>query len=55
MPALPTALLLPYLVLWAALLRALFVKANIAPPTCGHCGRLFERRALGEPVCSCSR
>jgi hypothetical protein len=55
MPALPTSLLLPYLVLWAALVRALFVKADIAPRTCGRCGLLFERRQLGEPVCSCSR
>ena len=55
MPTLPTALLLPYLVLWAALVRALFVKANVAPRTCARCGLLFERRQLGEPVCSCSR
>jgi len=55
MPALSTSLLLPYLVLWAALLRALFVKANIAPRTCRRCGLLFERRTLGEPVCSCGR
>jgi len=55
MPALSTSLLLPYLVLWAALIRALFVKANIAPRTCGRCGLLFERRSLGEPVCSCGR
>jgi hypothetical protein len=55
MAALPSMLLLPYLVLWAALIRALFVKANIAPRTCRRCGRLFERRQLGEPVCSCSR
>jgi hypothetical protein len=55
MPVLPTTLLLPYLVLWAALIRALFVKANIAPRTCGRCGRLFERRQLGETICSCSR
>jgi hypothetical protein len=31
MPSVPTSVLLPYLVLWAVLLRALFVKANIAP------------------------
>jgi hypothetical protein len=55
MPALPSMLLLPYLVLWAALVRALFVKANIAPRTCGRCGLIVERRALGEPVCSCGR
>jgi hypothetical protein len=44
---------LPYFVLWAALLRALLVKGNIAPRSCGRCGRLFERRSLGEPVCRC--
>jgi hypothetical protein len=55
MPSVPTSVLLPYLVLWAVLLRALFVKANIAPRTCRRCGRIFERRALGEAVCSCPR
>ena len=55
MPTVPSVIVLPYLVLWAALIRALFVRANIAPRTCRRCGRLFERRALGEPVCSCSR
>ena len=55
MATLPSVLLLPYLVLWAVLIRALFVKAKIAPPTCGRCGRLFERRQLGDPVCSCCR
>jgi len=55
MPTVPSAIVLPYLVLWAALIRALFVKANIAPRTCRRCGRFFERRALGEPVCCCSR
>jgi hypothetical protein len=44
---------LPYFVLWGALVRALLVKAQIAPKSCGRCGRLFERRALGEPVCRC--
>ena len=44
---------LPYFVLWAALLRALLVKGHIAPRSCGRCGHLFERRALGEPVCRC--
>jgi hypothetical protein len=45
--------ILPYFVLWAALLRGLLVKAQIAPKSCGRCGRLFERQALGEPVCRC--
>lgn len=44
---------LGYFVLWAALLRALLIKAQVAPKSCGRCGRLFERRALGEPVCRC--
>ena len=48
-------LVLPYFVLWATLMRALLVKANIVPPTCARCGRKYERRELGEPVCSCSR
>ena len=42
-----------YLFLWATLMRALLVKARVLPPTCARCGRLFERRALGQPVCSC--
>jgi hypothetical protein len=42
-----------YFVLWASLLRALLVKGNIAPRSCDRCGHLFERRALGEPVCRC--
>jgi len=52
-PSVPATFVLPYLVLWAALVRALLVKANIAPRTCGRCGRTFERRTLGEPVCHC--
>jgi hypothetical protein len=45
---------LSYFVLWAVLLRALLTKAQVAPRSCGRCGRLFERRSLGEPVCRCS-
>ena len=48
-------LAIPYLVLWAAMMRALLVRAQILPPTCGRCGRRFERRDLGEAVCSCDR
>ena len=44
---------LPYFVLWAVLLRALLIKARIAPRSCGRCGNALERRALGEPVCRC--
>ena len=38
---------------WASLMRALFVKAQLLPATCARCGLRFERRALGDPVCSC--
>jgi hypothetical protein len=49
------ALLAPFLVLWAAMMRALLVRANILPPTCARCGRRYERSELGERVCSCDR
>ena len=49
----PGFLVAVYAVLWATLFRALLVQAQLAPRTCGRCGRTFERRALGEPVCSC--
>jgi hypothetical protein len=31
---------------WATFAREL-------PPTCRSCGRRYERRYLGEPVCRC--
>jgi hypothetical protein len=46
-------LLVAYALLWASLMRALLVKAQLLPPTCARCGLRFERRALGEQVCSC--
>ena len=46
-------LVIPYLALWAALMRALLVKAAVLPATCARCGLRFERRELGEIVCSC--
>jgi hypothetical protein len=50
-----TAQLLPtYLVFWATLMRALLVRAQIAPPLCGRCGLKLERSALGESICRCS-
>jgi hypothetical protein len=45
--------LLVYVLLWATLMRALLVRARILPPTCARCGLPFERRALGERVCTC--
>jgi hypothetical protein len=44
---------LSYLGLWVALMRALLVRAAILPPTCARCGLRYERRHLGETVCSC--
>jgi hypothetical protein len=44
-----------YLVLAAVLVRALALKLRIGSPTCARCGRMPERRALGEPVCHCER
>jgi hypothetical protein len=48
-------LFLPYFALWAALMRALLVKAGVLAPTCARCGLRYERRHLGETVCCCSR
>jgi hypothetical protein len=49
------ALAIPYLVLWVAMMRALLVRAQVLPATCNRCGRRYERRELGEAVCSCER
>lgn len=48
-------LLAVYIALAASLMRAVLVKLQIAPPLCGHCGRVRERRELGESICRCSR
>jgi hypothetical protein len=48
-------LAIPYIVLWVAMMRALLVRAQILPPTCSRCGRAYERRDLGESICSCTR
>lgn len=47
------AVAVPYLVLWAAMMRALLVRARVLPMTCSRCARPFERRDLGESVCAC--
>jgi hypothetical protein len=46
-------LVVPYLVLWAALMRALLVRARIAPPLCARGGQKLERSQLGEQICRC--
>jgi hypothetical protein len=49
----PSYLIPVYFVLWATLIRALVVRAKLAPSPCNRCGLLRERRELGERVCSC--
>jgi len=46
-------LVLALVLFWGALMRALFVKASLLPPTCARCGLRLERRAMGERVCRC--
>ena len=46
-------LILALVLFWATLMRALFVKADLLPPTCARCGLRFERQAMGERVCRC--
>jgi hypothetical protein len=46
-------LLIPYMVLWAALMRALLVRARIVPAMCARCGLKLERSELGESICRC--
>jgi hypothetical protein len=41
-------MILPYLVLWAVLANALFVKARLLPALCARCGR----RPTGD-ACYC--
>ena len=48
-----STLLIPWFAFWAAMMRALFVRAQLLPATCTSCGLRFERRELGEVVCSC--
>ena len=46
---------LPYLVFWAVSMQAILVWARVVPPSCAHCGRPFEIRYSGQPVCTCSK
>jgi hypothetical protein len=38
---------------WATVARAVLVFVQKLPPTCARCGRRYERKHLGEPVCKC--
>jgi hypothetical protein len=42
-----------YLTVWAVLMRALAIATKPGRATCARCGRPFERRRLGDPVCRC--
>jgi hypothetical protein len=46
-------LIVGYAVLWAVLMKALLARAHVLPGQCARFGRVFERRALGQPVCTC--
>ncbi|MGI9113412.1 MAG: hypothetical protein ACR2GT_14670 [Gaiellaceae bacterium] len=50
-----TQLLLAYGVLWATLMKPLLERAQLIPASCARCGKRFERRELGEPICACNR
>jgi hypothetical protein len=50
-----STLVFPYLVLCATLVRALLVKAQIVPRSCGRCALPLERQELGGRVCRCSQ
>jgi hypothetical protein len=48
-------LVVGYAVLWVVLLKTLLSRARVIASECARCGLLFERQALGQPICSCDR
>jgi hypothetical protein len=46
-------LVVAYAVLWATLFKALLSRARVIPAECARCGLLYERRELGQRICSC--
>ena len=46
-------LVLAYALLWATLVRALLVRAQLLPALCARCGRPLERQELGQQICAC--
>jgi hypothetical protein len=44
-----------FLVVWAVLMRAMAAASDPVRRACARCGRPFERKRLGEPVCRCRR
>jgi uncharacterized Zn finger protein (UPF0148 family) len=51
----PGWLVLPYLVAFATVARAVLVTAKVLPPSCAQCGLPLERRRLGQTICGCGR
>lgn len=41
------------LMLWFSIVRGVLVQAKVLQPTCTRCGLRFERKTLGERVCTC--
>ena len=50
-----TMLAAAYLMFWISLARALLVRAEAVAPLCPRCGLKYERRQLGERICTCGR
>jgi hypothetical protein len=50
-----THLLIAYGAFWVTLMKPLLERASLIPASCARCGKRFERRELGEPVCLCTR
>jgi hypothetical protein len=48
-----TSFLVPWAMVWAVLLRALLVEAELLPRTCRRCRLPVERSQAGEEICSC--
>ena len=46
-------LVVAYAVLWVVLMKPLLARARVIPAECARCGRLYERRELGERICRC--
>ena len=48
-----TPLLIAYGFLSLTLLKPLLVRAQMIQASCARCGKPYERRELGQPVCNC--
>ena len=48
-----TPLLIAYAFLSVTLLKPLLVRAQVIHASCARCGKPYERRELGQPICNC--